>query len=69
MNITHEERETLLKCYNDLNSILQTVYDCHDLWISDIRKLEGIQYKLCNIGKFERGENSYSDYILSEDVD
>lgn len=67
MKLKHEERVTLLKCHNDLMHILQTIYDCHDLWISDVRKLEGIQYKLCNIGKFKRGEDSYSDYVLEED--
>lgn len=69
MSITHEERVKLLKCFNDLTNILQTIYDCHDLFMSDIGKLERIQSELSNIGKFERGKNHYDDYVLTKETD
>ena len=69
MSITHEERVKLLKCFNDLKNVLQTIYDCNDLFMSDVGKLERIQSELSNIGKFERGKNHYADHVLSEDYD
>lgn len=69
MSITHEERVKLLKCFNDLKNILQTIYDCHDLFMSDIGKLELIQYELSTIGKFERGEDYYGDHVLTKETD
>ena len=40
MNITHEERVEFLNAHNDLKSMLMTVHECNDLWISDVGKLE-----------------------------
>ena len=67
MEITHEDRVKLLKAHNDLRNILQTIYDCQDMFISDVGKLERIQYELSNIFKFTRGEEYYSDWILEEE--
>lgn len=67
MEITHEDRVKLLKAHNDLRNILQTIYDCQDMFISDVGKLERIQYELSNIFKFTRGEDYYSDWILEEE--
>ena len=67
MEITHEDRVKLLKAHNDLRNILQTIYDCQDMFISDLGKLERIQYELSNIFKFTRGEEYYSDWILEEE--
>jgi len=69
MEITHEDRLKLLKAHNDLRDILQTIYDCQDMFISDVGKLERIQSELSNIFKFIRGENYYSDWVLSEEDD
>ena len=43
MNITHEERLEFLRAYNALKSIVQTLHECSDLWMSDVRKLEKIE--------------------------
>lgn len=67
MEITHEDRVKLLKAHNDLRNILQTIYDCQDMFISDVGKLERIQYELSNIFKFTRAEDYYSDWILEEE--
>ena len=69
IKITHEERVKLLKCHNDVKNILQTIYDCHDLFISDIAKLERVQSELCNIGKFKHGSNHYEDFVFIDEDD
>ena len=42
MNITHEERVKFLKAHNDLKNMVQTIHECGDLWVSDVRKLESL---------------------------
>jgi len=73
MEVTNEQRLELLKAHNDLKDILQTIFDCQDLWMSDVKKLERIQYDLHRIFKFvpkkdEDGHRMhYADWILDED--
>ena len=43
MNITHEERVKFLNAHNDLKSMLMTIHECNDLWISDVGKLESLE--------------------------
>ena len=71
--ITHEERLALLEAHNDLKNILQTIFDCQDLWMSDIKKLEHMQADLHRIFKFVPKQDDaghrlhYADWILDED--
>ena len=73
MEITHEQRLDLLKAYNHLRNMMQTIYDCNDLWMSDIGKLEHLQCDLHRIFKFVPKEDEdghrmhYADWILDED--
>tara|TARA_R100000773_G_scaffold37013_1_gene32041 strand:+ start:420 stop:650 length:231 start_codon:yes stop_codon:yes gene_type:complete len=75
MEVTHEQRLELLKAHNDLRDILQTIFDCQDLWISDVSKLERIQCSLHQIFKFvpQEDENGmsrhYADWVLAEEDD
>ena len=75
MEITHEQRLELLKAHNDLRDILQTIFDCQDLWISDVSKLERMQCSLHHIFKFipQKDENGvsrhYADWVLAEEDD
>lgn len=70
--ITQAQRMDLLKAHNDLKDILQTIIDCQDLWISDVGKLQVIQYNLHRIFKFvpKEDENGHrvfhADWILTE---
>ena len=70
--ITQAQRMDLLKAHNDLKDILQTIFDCQDLWISDVGKLQIIQYNLHRIFKFvpKEDENGHrvfrADWILAE---
>ena len=73
MNIAHDDRLALLKAHNDLKDILQTIFDCQDLWISDVGKLERIQCDLHRIFKFVPKEDEdghrmhYADWVLAEE--
>ena len=72
MNITHEERVRFLKSHNDLKSMLMTIHECNDLWISDVGKLENLEHLLHSIMKFvpemdnEGRPKYYADYVLEE---
>jgi len=71
--ITHEQRLALLEAHNNLRTALQTVGECQDLWLSDIRNLEKLEYDLHNIFKFVPKQDAqgrsmyYSDWILDEE--
>lgn len=72
MNITHEERVQFLNAHNDLKSMLMTVHECNDLWISDVGKLEKLECLLHRVLKFvpqmddEGRPKYYADYVLEE---
>ena len=73
MNITHEQRLDLLKAHNELKDILSTIFDCQDIWMSDVGKLERIQCDLHRILKFVPKEDAdghrmhYADWVLAEE--
>ena len=73
MEITHEQRLQMLQAHNELKDVLSTVYDCQDLWMSDIRKLERMQCDLHRVFKFVPKEDAdgrsmhYADWVLAED--
>lgn len=72
MNITHEERVEFLKAHNDLRSMLMTIHECQDIWLSDIGKLESLECLLHRVMKFVPQEDDegrrqlYSDWVLAE---
>tara|TARA_B100000035_G_scaffold151986_1_gene129483 strand:+ start:593 stop:826 length:234 start_codon:yes stop_codon:yes gene_type:complete len=72
MNISHEERLELLKAHNDLKSMLMTIHECNDLWISDVGKLETLECILHRVFKFVPQEDDegrpqyYKDFVLAE---
>jgi len=71
--ITHDQRLALLEAHNNLRTALQTVAECQDLWLSDIRNLEKLECDLHSIFKFvpeqdEQGRRMYyGDWILDEE--
>lgn len=73
MNITHEDRVQFLKAYNDLRSTLQTIHECQDIWMSDVGKLEHLEYLLRNAMKFTPSKDDegksvwYADWVLDEE--
>lgn len=72
MEITHEQRLDLLKAHNSLKDILSTIFDCQDIWMSDVGKLERLQCDLHRIFKFVPKQDDaghftrYADWILEE---
>lgn len=73
MQITNEDRVDFLKAYNNLRNILTSIYECKDLWMSDIRELESMEYLMRRVMKFspQRDEDGrqmhYSDWVLTEE--
>ena len=73
MDITHEERLEFPKAHNDLRSIVQTLHEMSDLWVSDVGKLERIECLLHRVMKFvpqmddEGRPKYYADYVLADD--
>ena len=70
--VTRDMRQSMLKIHNDLRRIKNTVEECNDLWLSDLRTMENIIYDLRKEFEFsaknEPGGYHYSDWIFSEDV-
>jgi len=72
MKLTHEQRLEFLKSYNDLRNIIQTIWECQDLWMSDVRKLEDLQNQMHSVLKFvpqeddEGNRQHYADWVLAE---
>ena len=70
--LTQAQRMDLLNSHNKLRDILQTIADCNDIWMSDIKYLDTLQCELSRILKFEpkRGEDGNiiwgADWILYE---
>ena len=70
--ITQAQRMDLLNSHNKLRHILQTIYDCNDIWMSDIKHLENLGCELHRIFKFvpeldDDGRSMYyADWILTE---
>lgn len=68
-----QERERALSCVNTIQNILDTLTECNDLWMSDIRKLQDAYCKLSRIvgvasPKDEDGKpKHYADKVLDDD--
>ena len=75
MELTHEQRLEFLNSYNELRSTIQTIWECQDLWMSDVRKLENLQCLMHRVLKFvpqEDDEGSrlhYHDWVLADTDD
>lgn len=74
MKISFEERMKLLKAHNELRAMLVMIGECHDIYMSDIGKLEDAVHNLENIFKFEppkdkEGNVQYyrTDWLLKDE--
>ena len=72
MELTHEQRLEFLKSYNELRSTLQTIWDCQDIWMTDVRKLENLKHLMEVAMKFlparddEGNRLYYHDWVLGD---
>ena len=74
MKISFEERMKLLKAHNELRCMLNMIVECHDMYMSDISKLEDAVHNLEKIFKFEppkdkEGTPQYysTDWLLTDE--
>ena len=73
MNISHEDRLKLLEAHNELRRIIRTMHECHDIWLSDVDKLERLECLLHAVMKFvpEKDDDGrslhYADWVLAEE--
>ena len=67
--ITQEQRRELLESHNELKTALQNIWECHDLWMSDVSNLEGLMHRLQKNLKFAQpsGGHPYMNYVFAED--
>ena len=49
IELTPEETTGFIKQINDLDTILSSIHECQDLWLSDIGKLETLKYKIADM--------------------
>ena len=69
--ITQAQRMDLLNSHNKLRDILQTIHDCNDIWVSQIRYLENLECELHRIFKFVPKHDDgrpmhHADWVLIE---
>ena len=67
--ITQEQRRELLESHNELRSALQTIWECHDVWMSDIANLEGLMSRMQRHLDFAQPKDghSYMNWVLAEE--
>ena len=72
--VKDDDRRQLLKAHNDLRSIIDNIHECHDIWMSDVGKLEHLQHLLHHTLKFtppvdgEGNKMWWRDYVYEEEV-
>ena len=69
--VTRDMRLTMLKIHNDLKDIKNTVEECNDMWLSDLRKMEEIIHTLHVEFGFkpkDKYNSYYTDWVFAEDV-
>lgn len=69
--VTRDMRQTMLKMHNNLKDIKNTIEQCNDIWVSDLRRLEEIIHTLHQEFDFKPPQKTgayYMDWIFAEDV-
>ena len=69
VEMSRSKYHDLLKGYNDLNSALGMLFECQDIYLSDIRNLETLKYRLIQGLGFIEGEHGYyGNAITTEEL-
>ena len=69
--VTRDMRMMMLKIHNDLKDIKNTVEECNDMWLSDLRKMDAIIAELGREFDFKPPQKTgsyWADWVLAEDV-
>jgi hypothetical protein len=59
IEMSNEEYDTVFKYINKLRSILNTVQETNDLWLSDVSNLSSLKWELIQMLDAEWDTNSY----------
>ena len=59
IEMSNEEYDTVFKYINKLRSILDTVHETNDLWLSDVSNLSRLKWELIQMLDAEWDTNSY----------
>ena len=69
--VTRDVRQTMLKMHNNLKDIKNTIEQCNDIWVSDLRRLEEIIHTLHQEFDFKPPQKVgayYADWVFAEEV-
>lgn len=59
IEMNNEEYDTVFKYINKLRSMLDTLHETNDLWLSDIHSLSGLKWELVQMLDAEWDTDSY----------
>ena len=65
ISIDLEQYKRICLGFNKLRDALMMMSETHDLYLSDVRKLDDLSYAMMHLG-FERGEHHWSDVTIPE---
>ena len=60
IELTPEELEKYRKLTNDLDSMLSSLFECHDIWLSDVRNLDTLKFRLTELLGLQWNREKYS---------
>ena len=65
IELTAEELENYRKLTNDLDHLLSGLYETQDIWLSDVRNLDTLRWRLTDLLGLKWNRDTYS-YIKEE---
>ena len=65
IELTPEELEKYRNLTNDLDSMLSSLFECQDIWLSDVRNLDTLRWRLTELLGLKWNRDTYS-YIKEE---
>ena len=60
IELTPEELEKYRKLTNDLDSMLSSLFECQDIWLSDVRNLDTLKWRLTELLGLKWNSETYS---------
>ena len=67
--INTEQRRDLLQSFNELRTAMTNIWECQDMWMSDIKNLERLMHRMqWHLDFAQRKDGTpYMNYVLAED--
>ena len=60
IELTSDELEKYRKLTNDLDSMLSSLFECQDIWLSDVRNLDTLKFRLTELLGLQWNREKYS---------